>query len=105
MFKCRLALWHTRYVGAHSTKTHPILPSGLKIVQYAGGFVDTEHVHVNIYKRGIVDRRDVLDHLHDRSRMTIDPRIPTMPERSISGFHRPEAAMAFDFAVRHSIFR
>ena len=32
---------------------------------------------------GVLDRRD------GRSRMTIDPRIPTMPGRSISGFHRP----------------
>ena len=27
--------------------------------------------------------------LHGRSRMIIDPRIPTMPGRSTSGFHRP----------------
>ena len=27
--------------------------------------------------------------MHGRSRMTIDPRIPTMPGRSTSGFHRP----------------
>ena len=27
--------------------------------------------------------------VHGRSRMTIDPRIPTMPGRSTSGFHRP----------------
>ena len=31
----------------------------------------------------------VLDIMHGRSRMTIDPRIPTMPGRSTSGFHRP----------------
>ena len=36
---------------------------------------------------GVVDRRDVLDIMHGRSRMTIDPRIHTMPERSmLSGF-------------------
>ena len=29
----------------------------------------------------------VLIIMHDRSRMTIDPRIPTMPGRSTSGFH------------------
>ena len=38
---------------------------------------------------GVLDRRDVLDIMHGRSRMTIDPRIPTMPGRSMSGFHRP----------------
>ena len=27
--------------------------------------------------------------VHDRSRMSIDPRIPTMPGRSTSGFHKP----------------
>ena len=27
--------------------------------------------------------------MHGLSRMTIDPRIPTMPRRSMSGFHRP----------------
>ena len=30
----------------------------------------------------------VLTVMHGRSRMTIDPRIPTMPGRSTSGFHR-----------------
>ena len=38
---------------------------------------------------GVRDRRDVLDFMHGRSRTTIDPRIPTMPGRSMSGFHRP----------------
>ena len=33
---------------------------------------------------GVVDRRDVLDLMHGRSRMTVDPR---MPGRSMSGFH------------------
>ena len=28
--------------------------------------------------------------MHNRSRVTIDPRIPTMPGRSTSGFHRPD---------------
>ena len=39
--------------------------------------------------RGVLDRRDVLDLMHGRYRMTIDPRNPTMPGRSMSGFHRP----------------
>ena len=34
-------------------------------------------------------RRGVLIVSHDRSRMTIDPCIPTMPGRSTSGVHRP----------------
>ena len=29
--------------------------------------------------------------MHGRSRRTVDPRIPTMPGRSTSGFHRPVA--------------
>ena len=40
---------------------------------------------------GVLDRRHVLDLMHGRSRMTIDPRIPKMPGRSMSGLHRPEA--------------
>ena len=37
---------------------------------------------------GVLDRRDVLDLImHGSSRMTMDPRIPTMPGRSMSGFH------------------
>ena len=32
--------------------------------------------------------------MHARSRMTIDPRVPTLPTRSTSGFHRPEADIA-----------
>ena len=38
---------------------------------------------------GVLDRKDVLDLMHGRSRITVDPRIPTMPRRSMSGFHRP----------------
>ena len=37
---------------------------------------------------GVPYRRDVLDLMHGLSRMTIDPRIPTVPGRSMSGFHR-----------------
>ena len=29
-------------------------------------------------RRGVLDRRDVLDLTHGRSRMTIEPRIPSM---------------------------
>ena len=32
--------------------------------------------------------------VHGRSRMTLDPRIPTMPGRSTSGFHQPGALLA-----------
>ena len=39
--------------------------------------------------RGVLDRRDVLDLMHGRSRMIIDLRIPTIPGRGMSGFHRP----------------
>ena len=39
--------------------------------------------------RGVFDRRDMLDFMHGRSRMTIDPRNPAVPGLSMSGFHRP----------------
>ena len=35
---------------------------------------------------GVLDGRHVLDLMHDRSRMTIDPRIPAMPGRKHVGF-------------------
>ena len=38
---------------------------------------------------GILDRRDALDLIDGLSRITIDPRIPTLPGRSLSGLHRP----------------
>ena len=34
---------------------------------------------------GVLGRRDVFDFMHGHSRMTIDPRIPTMPGRSVGG--------------------
>ena len=37
--------------------------------------------------RDVLDRRDALDLMHGRSRMTMDPRVPTMPGRSMTGFH------------------
>ena len=39
--------------------------------------------------REVLDRRNVLDLIYGRSHMAIDPRIPTMLGRSVSGFHRP----------------
>ena len=33
--------------------------------------------------------RPCIHFMHGRSRMTIDPRIPAMPERSMTGVHRP----------------
>ena len=38
---------------------------------------------------GKVEEGGVPDIMHGHSRMTIDPRIPTMPRQSTSGFHRP----------------
>ena len=37
---------------------------------------------------GRLDRRDVLDIMHGRSRTAVDSRTPTMPGRSTSGSHR-----------------
>ena len=43
------------------------------------------------WRLGVGRRRGVpgTQFVHGRSRMTIDPRIPTMPGRSTSGFHQP----------------
>ena len=38
---------------------------------------------------GNMQRRGKGGVMHGRSRMTTDPRIPTMPGQSTSGFHRP----------------
>ena len=45
--------------------------------------------------------------MHGRSRKTIDRRIPKMPGRSTSGFHRPEAdtLLAPNFAKRREVVR
>ena len=43
----------------------------------------------------------VLDIMHDLSRMTIDPRIPTMPGRSTSGFHRPGRCCLLHQSAKH----
>ena len=39
---------------------------------------------VKVYRKG-----GCTQFVYGRSRMTIDPRIPTMPGRSTSGFHQP----------------
>ena len=39
---------------------------------------------------GVLDSRDILDLMHGRSRMTLDPHILAMQGRSLSGFHRPD---------------
>ena len=38
---------------------------------------------------GVLDRRHLFGPMHGRSRMIIDPRISTMPGRSMWGFHLP----------------
>ena len=43
---------------------------------------------------GVLDGREVLDLMHDRIRMTIGPRIPTMPGRSMFGFFTDQADIA-----------
>ena len=48
----------------------------------------------------VLDRRDVLDLMHGRSRMAIGPRIPTMPRRGMSGFS-PTRAYAFFACLSH----
>ena len=42
--------------------------------------------------------------VHGRSRMTIDPRIPTMPGRSTSGFHQPGRHCLHSSAKRREVF-
>ena len=44
----------------------------------------------------------VFDIIHGRSRITVDPRIPTMPGRSTSGFHRPGAKIGLHQARQPS---
>ena len=39
-----------------------------------------------------------------RSRMTIDPRIPTMPGRNTSGFHIPSGHLLAPSAKRREVF-
>ena len=41
--------------------------------------------------------------VHGRSRMTIDPRIPTAPGRETSGFHQPQTLLA-PSARRRAVF-
>ena len=41
--------------------------------------------------------------MHGRSRIAIDPRIPTMPGRSTSGFHRDQKAMLEPCAERREV--
>ena len=45
--------------------------------------VDAENTHRRDMKPNRVDRRYLLDLMHGRSRMTIDPRIPSVPGRSM----------------------
>ena len=44
----------------------------------------------NVRRRGYLFMEVYSLIMHGRSRMTIDPRIPTMPGWSTSGFHRPD---------------
>ena len=41
--------------------------------------------------------------VHGRSRMTIDPRTPTMPGRSTSGFHQPGGYCLHQARLRDAI--
>ena len=50
---------------------------------------------------GTVDGGGALNIMHGRSRMTIDPRIPTMPGLSTSGFHRPGRQEGSYRKIRH----
>ena len=53
-------------------------------------FVHLLPIVVGFARRWVeMEGEGVLDRMHSRFRMTIDPRIPTMPGQSKSGFHRP----------------
>ena len=54
--------------------------------------------------KGGVEGGGVLIIMHGRSRMTIDPRIPTMPGRSTSGFRRPGRHLLAPSAKRREVF-
>ena len=52
-----------------------------------------EGVHIDFSCRSVQNQKGegvCAQFVHGRSRMTIDPRIPTMPGRSTSGFHQPD---------------
>ena len=42
--------------------------------------------------------------VHGRSRMTVDPRIPTMPGQSTSGFHHPGRRCLYQARKRREVF-
>ena len=66
-----------------------------------GRLTGCRFLHVTVWGRGELDRRDILGLVHGRSRMTIDPRIPTMRGRSMSGFRRVWGKEALLHVVGH----
>ena len=61
-------------------------PAGPK--QKPKGWGGTKTSQLGVKQPSRWARGCVLDIMHGRSRMTVDPRIPTMPERSTSDFDR-----------------
>ena len=46
-------------------------------------------MHCLVFEENLIGRRGCTQFLHGRTRMTVDPRITTMPGRSRSGLHQP----------------
>ena len=69
----------------------PVFGGGRVLIVMHGPCLLRPHTLVSLQYRDGEQRWGGHTHvMHGRSRMTIDPRIPTMPGRSTSGFHRPD---------------
>ena len=76
------------YTQSRGNKQHGMRGRGIICTQHFDAF-DSQGNMLGGGGGSVFDRNYVLDLMHGRSRMTIDPRNPTMPGRSMSGFHRP----------------
>ena len=76
--KSQISLRHT---GCSTCRGHNI--PGMPDISAGGGYGEERGSGRGARGGGAIDI------MHGRSRITIDPRIPTIPGRSTSGFHRP----------------
>ena len=95
-FRARATLYRQRrYDSGHETFSLPILPCYFP--RFHGVIAGVLPIHTNEKGEGnkctpcrlkrVGEESRALILMHGRSLMTIDPRIPTMPGRSTSGFH------------------
>ena len=76
-----------KIVGGVVVRSFPVERGG-SLRAVPGGWDVRKKIDMRGGGGGVRDRRDVLDLMHGRSRIAMDPRIPTMPGRGVSGFHR-----------------